>query len=137
VRDVLLWNTGSDQEFAREAAVRAGNWWMVPAVIVHRLCEAISTLVFAAFLLVTPLRLVREGVTAQTAASTGLWVAYFACLGLHTVVAVHPRYLLPVLAGSIVVGAANIVWLVARWRARSARVRGGSTERSGITASSR
>jgi len=137
VRDVLLWNTGSDQVFAREAAVRAGNWWMVPAVIVHRLCEAVSTLVFAAFLLVTPLRLVREGVTAQTGASAGLWFAYLTCLGLHTVVAVHPRYLLPVLAGSIVVGAANIVWLVARWRARSARVRGGSTERSGITASSR
>jgi hypothetical protein len=139
VRDVLLWNTGSDQEFAREAAVRAGNWWMIPAVIVHRLCEAISTLVFAAFLLITPFRFVREGVTAQTGASAGLWFVYLTCLGLHAAVAVHPRYLLPVLAGSIVVGAANIVWVVTRHRARSAakraRANGGPAE--SITAGSR
>jgi hypothetical protein len=132
VRDVLLWNTGSDREFAREAAVRAGNWWMIPAVIVHRLCEAISTLVFAAFLLLTPLRLAREGVTAQTLTSGGLWFAYLMCLGLHAAVAVHPRYLLPVLAGSIVVGAVNIACVVTRYRARSARANGGSAE--GITA---
>jgi hypothetical protein len=141
VRDVLLWNTGSDHEFAREGAVRAGNWWMIPAVIVHRLCEAISTLVFTAFILIAPLRLVREGVTAQTAAAGGLWFAYLTCLGLHAAVNVHARYLLPVLAGSIVVGAANIGWLVTRFRARSARrpttVSGGGTEGSGINAGSR
>jgi hypothetical protein len=137
VRDVLLWNTGSDHEFGREAAVRAGNWWMAPAVIFHRLFEALSTLVFAAFLLVTPLRLVSEGVTAQTAASAGLWVAYLTCLGMHAAVSLQPRYLLPFLAGSIVVGAVNIAWLVARWRVRSARARNGSTEGSGITAGSR
>jgi hypothetical protein len=138
VRDVLLWNTGSDQEFAREGAVRAGNWWMIPAVIVHRLCEAISTLVFAAFILITPLRLLREGVTAPTAAAGGLWFAYLTCLGLHAVVNVHPRYLLPVLAGSIVVGAVNIVWLVTRYRAHPVRpASAGETEGSGITAGSR
>ena len=138
VRDVLLWNTGNDHEFAREGAVRAGNWWMIPAVIVHRLCEAISTLVFAAFLLITPLRLVREGVTAPTTAAGGLWFAYLTCLGLHAAVNVHPRYLLPVLAGSIVVGAVNVAWLVARYRARrSARAAGGVTEGSRITAGSR
>jgi hypothetical protein len=141
VRDVLLWNTGSDREFAREGAVRAGNWWMIPAVILHRLCEGISTLVFAAFILVTSLRLVREGLTAPPAAAGGLWFAYLTCLGLHAAVNVHPRYLLPVLAGSIVVGAVNIAWLVARYRARaaqrSAAVRGGGTEDSGITAGSR
>jgi hypothetical protein len=139
VRDVLLWNTGSDQEFAREVAVRAGNWWMIPAVIVHRLCEGISTVIFAAFLLITPLRLVREGLTAPNAAAGGLWFAYLTCLGLHAAVNVHPRYLLPVLAGSIVVGAANMVWLVARYRARSApvRVSDEGTEGSEITAGSR
>jgi len=136
VRDVLLWNTGSDHDFGREAAVRAGNWWMVPAVIFHRLFEAISTLVFAAFLLVTPLRLVREGVTAQTATLAGLWVAYLTCLFMHAAVSLQPRYLLPFLAGSIVVGAANIAWLVARWRARSA-ANSGATDGSGITAGSR
>jgi hypothetical protein len=137
VRDVLLWNTGSDHEFAREGAVRAGNWWMIPAVVVHRLCEAISTLVFAAFLLVTPLRLAREGVTAQMAAAGGLWFAYLTCLGLHAAVNVHARYLLPVLAGSIVVGIVNIAWLVARYRARrGARVNSGAAG-SRITAGSR
>jgi hypothetical protein len=138
VRDLLLWNTGSDHEFARESAVRAGNWWMIPAVIVHRLCEGISTLVFAAFILITPLRLVREGLTAPTAAAGGLWFAYLTCLGLHAAVNVHVRYLLPVLAGSIVVGVVNIVWLVARYRAgRSARASVPSTEGSGATAGSR
>jgi hypothetical protein len=138
VRDVLLWNTGSDQEFAREGAVRAGNWWMIPAVILHRLCEAISTLVFATFILITPWRLAREGLTAQTVASGGLWFAYLTCLGLHAAVNVHARYLLPVLAGSIVVGAVNIVWFVTRWRARkSAPAVGRSSEDSGITAGSR
>jgi hypothetical protein len=140
VRDVLLWNTGDDHEFAREGAVRAGNWWMIPAVILHRLCEAISTLVFAAFLLITPLRLRREGLTAQTAAASGLWFAYLTCLGLHAAVNVHPRYLLPVLAGSIVVGVGNTAWLIARWRARAARrahAPSSSTEGSGLTAGSR
>ncbi|MBV8752907.1 MAG: hypothetical protein JO328_08610, partial [Hyphomicrobiales bacterium] len=140
VRDVLLWNTGSDHDFGREAAIRAGNWWMVPAVIVHRLFEVISTVVFAAFLLVTPLRLVREGVTAQTAALAGLWFAYLTCLLMHAAVSLQPRYLLPFLAGSIVVGAVNIAWLVARWRARSERgahAVASSTKGSGITAGSR
>jgi hypothetical protein len=139
VRDVLLWNTGSDHEFGREAEIRAGNWWMLPAVIAHHLFEAISTLVFAAFLLITPLRLVREGVTAPTATSAGLWVAYLTCLFMHAAVSLQPRYLLPFLAGSIVVGVVNIAWLVARWRARSRRAQpvGGSSEGSSITAGSR
>lgn len=136
-RDVLLWNTGSDHAFAREAAVRAGNWWMIPAVIAHRLFEAISTLIFAAFVLITPLRLAREGMTGQTAASAGLWFAYLTCLGLHAAVAVHPRYLLPVLAGSIVVGAVNVVWLVTRLRARAAPVGSAAADGSGFTAGSR
>ena len=141
VRDVLMWSTGNDREFGREAAVRAGNWWMIPAVVAHHLFEGISTVVFAAFLLITPLRLIREGITPETSASAGLWFAYFTCLGLHAAVAVHPRYLLPVFAGSIVVGAVNICWLVARYRARaapiSARANPGSTEGTGATAGSR
>jgi hypothetical protein len=140
VRDVLLWNTGSDHEFGREAAVRAGNARMIPAVIFHRLFETISTLVFAAFLLVTPLRLVREGVTAQTAASAGLGVSYLTCLVMHAAVSLQPRYLLPFLAGSIVVGVVNIAWLVAQFRARAAARRAHATakppESSGITAGS-
>jgi len=137
VRDVLLWNTGNDQEFAREAAVRAGNWWMIPAVIAHRLCEGLSTVVFAAFLLLTPLRLMREGVSVETSAAAGLWFAYLACLALHAAVNIHPRYLLPVLAGSIVVGIVNLRWLVTRYRARSAPTPAPASGRSGVTANSR
>jgi len=58
-----------------------------------------------------------------------------ACLGLHAAVNVHARYLLPVLAGSIVVGIVNIAWLVARYRARPASRE--SAKASGITAGSR
>src|SRR5262249_6439477 len=96
VRDVLMWNTGNDHELGREAAVRAGNWWMIPAVIANRLFEGISVVVFAAFVLITPLRVKHEGITTETSASAGLWFLYLTCLGLHAAVAVHPRYLLPV-----------------------------------------
>src|SRR5262249_8430938 len=112
-----------------------------PAVLPNRLFEGISVVVFAAFVLITPLRVKHEGITTETSASAGLWFAYLACLGLHAAVAVHPRYLLPVLAGSIVVGAVNIRWLVARYRARaapiSARTNPRPTEGSGVTAGSR
>jgi hypothetical protein len=116
VRDILLWNTGSDHDFAREGAVRAGNWWMIPAVIVHRLAETLSVAVFAAFLLLTPLRLWGEGLTAQTQTALGLWCAYLTFLFGYAAVHVEPRFLTPVVPGSIVAGVANIAWLLARRR---------------------
>lgn len=116
VRDILLWNTGSDHDFARESAVAAGNWWMIPAVIAHPLAETLSVAVFAAFLLVTPLRPWRDGWTAQTQAAVGLWFAYFVFVFAYAAVHLEPRFLTPVVAGSIVVGVADIAWLVACWR---------------------
>src|SRR5262249_14056974 len=116
VRDVLMWNTGNDHEFGREAAVRAGNWWMVPAVIANRLFGGISVLLLAAFVLIAALRLKREVIPLVASAPRGILFLYRACLGVHAAVAVPPRYLLPVLAVSLVVGAVNIVWLVARYR---------------------
>jgi hypothetical protein len=118
VRDMLLWNTGSDDDFARERTVRGGNWWMIPAVIVHRLAETISVGIFAAFVVITPLRLVRDGLTAETRACVGLLFAYLMLVGLYAAVHLEPRYLVPVVAGSIVVGAANLDWLLARYRGR-------------------
>ena len=118
VRDMLLWNTGSDDDFARERAVRDGNWWMIPAVIVHRLAETISVGIFAAFVLITPLRLVRDGLTAETRACAGLLFSYLVLVVLYAAVHLEPRYLVPVVAGSIVVGAANLAWLLARYRGR-------------------
>jgi hypothetical protein len=83
------------------------------------------------------LRIVREGVNVQTATLAGLGVAYLTCLIMHAAVSLQPRYLLPFLAGSIVVGAANVAWLFACWRARAARANSRSTGSSGLTAGSR
>ena len=123
LRDVLLWNTGSDRDFARDRAVRAGNWWMIPAVVVHRLAETASIAIFAAFIIVTPLRIVRDGWTAGGIAALGLWSAYLTFFAAYAAVHLEPRYLAPVVPGSIVAGAANIAWLVTAIRdRRSAKV---------------
>ena len=92
---------------------------MIPVVILHRAAEAISTAIFAAFLLITPLRLIRESLVPEVAASVGLWCAYLAVDMLYMAVYTEPRYLAPVVAGSLVVGAANLAWLIARWRAKA------------------
>ncbi len=116
VRDVLLWNTGSDQGFAREGAVRDGNWWAIPGVIVNWIVMTISVFVFLAFLVITPIRLVREGWTAETGVSVGLWCFYLVVGGLYAAVHLEPRYLTPVVAGSIVVGTVNIVRTIEHFR---------------------
>jgi hypothetical protein len=118
LRDVLLWNTGSDRDFARDRVVRGGNWWMIPAVVAHRLAETASIAIFAAFIIITPLRLVRDGWTAAAIASLGLWSAYLTFFAAYAAVHLEPRYLAPVVPGSIVVGAANIAWLVTALRSR-------------------
>ena len=89
---LLLWNTGSDRDFARERAVRAGKRWKIPAVAAHRAFEAILTLIFTAFLLVTPFPLARDGPTAQAIASIGLWRAYPEFDAIYLAVRTEPRY---------------------------------------------
>jgi hypothetical protein len=117
VHDILLWNTGSDYGFAQMRALRAGNWWMIPAVIVHLLVQTISVAVFSAFLVVTPIRLFREGWTPETAVSIGCLCAYLVVGGLYAAVHLEPRYLTPVVPGSIVIGVTGIAWLVEQYRA--------------------
>jgi hypothetical protein len=112
VRDVLLWNTGSSHDFGAERAVKNGNWWMIPAVIVNWLVMTTSVFVFGAFLVVTPIRLLREGWTAETNVSAGFWCFYLAVGLLYAAVHLEPRYLTPVVAGSIVVGVVNIVRVI-------------------------
>ena len=116
VRDVLLWNTGSSHDFGAERAVKAGNWWMIPAVIANWIAMTASVLVFCAFLVVTPIRLVREGWTAETSVSIGIWCFYLMVGGLYAAVHLEPRYLTPVVAGSIVVGVVNIVRVIEFYR---------------------
>ena len=116
VRDVLLWNTGSSHDFGAERAVKNGNWWMIPAVIVNWLCMTASVFVFCAFLVVTPIRLKREGCTAETSVSAGIWCFYLVVGGLYATVHLEPRYLTPVVAGSIVIGVVNIVRVIEFYR---------------------
>jgi 4-amino-4-deoxy-L-arabinose transferase-like glycosyltransferase len=116
VRDVLLWNTGGSHDFGAERAVKNGNWWMIPAVITNWLVMTASVLVFGAFLVVTPIRLVREGWTAETSVSIGFWCFYLAVGLLYAAVHLEPRYLTPVVAGSIVVGVVNIVRVIEFYR---------------------
>jgi hypothetical protein len=72
--------------------------------------------VFGAFLVVTPIRLVREGWTAETSVSIGIWCFYLVVGGLYATVHLEPRYLTSVVAGSIVVGVVNIVRVVELYR---------------------
>lgn len=117
IRAILVWNTGSEHEFAHERAVLRGQWWMLPFVIAHRAEEGISAVVFVAFLLVTPFRLRREGLAPQALVCIGCWCAYVTVVGLYAaVVYFHARYLTPVLADSIVIGASNIAWMVNPYR---------------------
>ena len=120
VRDVLLWNTGSSHDFGAERAVKAGNWWMIPAVLANWLSETASVFVFLAFFVVTPIRLVREGWTDETGVSIGIWCFYLTVGGLYATVHLEPRYLTPVVAGSIVVGVVNIVRVIEFYRSRAA-----------------
>jgi len=116
VRDVLLWNTGSSHDFGAERAVKNGNWWMIPAVMANWLVMTVSVFVFGAFLVVTPIRLLRERWTAETSVSIGIWCFYLAVGLLYAAVHLEPRYLTPVVGGSIVVGVVNIVRVMEFYR---------------------
>jgi hypothetical protein len=116
IRDVLMWNTGSEYHFGRWTAVRAGDWWQIPAMVWHFLDDTISVFIFCAFFLVTPIRLFREGFTPETNVSAGCWCAYVVVGLLYAAVHLEPRYLTPVLAGSIAIGVVNIVWLLEQYR---------------------
>jgi 4-amino-4-deoxy-L-arabinose transferase-like glycosyltransferase len=116
VRDVLLWNTGSSHDFAAERAVRRGEWRMILPMLVNWICETASVAVFCAFLVITPIRLLREGFNAETGVSIGFWCFYLTVGGLYAAVHLEPRYLTPVVAGSIVIGVVNIVRTVELYR---------------------
>ena len=101
--------------------MKAGNWWMIPAVAANWLVMTASVFIFGAFLVVTPIRLLREGFTAETSVSAGFWCFYLAVGLLYAAVHLEPRYLTPVVPGSIVVGVVNIVRVIEFYRDRAAR----------------
>ena len=114
VRDVFCWNTGSMHDFGAERAVRNGN--LVddsPAVIANWLCMTASVVVF--------LRVSRSHAdpprarrldTPKPACRSAIWCFYCTVGGLYATVHLEPRYLTPVVAGSIVVGVVNIVRVI-------------------------
>lgn len=116
IRDIVAWNTASDADYAR--AFANSKWLTIPAELVHRLAEMISVAFFMSFILLTPVRLVRDGLTTETSVTAGLWCAYLMVVGIYAAVQIDLRYLTPVVPGAIVVGAVNIAWLVAASRRR-------------------
>jgi hypothetical protein len=89
---------------------------MIPAVIANWLSMTASVVVFLAFLVITPIRLIREGWNAETSVSIGIWCFYFTVGGLYATVHLEPRYLTPVVAGSIVIGVLNVVRVIEFFR---------------------
>jgi hypothetical protein len=120
VRELILWNTGDDLEFGSERALLQGRWWMLPVVVLHRASEGLAIVIFLGFLLLTPWRLAREGLRdSPQVAIFGLWTAYLTFFVVYAFVHVEPRYLAPVIPGSIVAGVVNLLWVREQWRRRS------------------
>jgi hypothetical protein len=65
-------------------------------------------------------RLIREGLAAEAMVAASILFLYLTVDGLYAAVSFTLRYLLPVVAGSIVVGTSNLVWLIKECRGRIA-----------------
>lgn len=117
IRELILWSQHDDGGFGRWRAVREGRWSMAPLVVLDGICKGASVLVFAAFVLLTPWRLLRGGhgdplvLTAAT-----LWLFYFALLGMYSLVHLETRYMAALVPVSLLVGVANLDWLGRRWK---------------------
>ena len=119
LRDLIVWNTGGDNGFAREQALRDGRWWMLPFIIVYRFGQAASIVLFAAFLALTPWRFLAAGWRSPPAvAAAGIWFAYLTFFGIYAMVHLEPRYIMGVVSPAIVVAVANLFWLFEWLRAR-------------------
>lgn len=119
LRDLIVWNTGGDNGFAREQALREGRWWQLPFIIVYRLGQGASVVLFAVFLLVTPWRAVAEGWRSPFAlAATGVWLIYLTFFFVYAMVHLEPRYIAGVVSPAIVVAVANLSRIFAWLRAR-------------------
>lgn len=118
VRELILWCKGDDGGFARWRAVKDGKWWMAPIAALDGLSKAIAIVVFAAFAVLTPWRLLRgDGATPANLALAGGWLLYFCFLGVYALVHLETRYVAPVVPLSILGGFANLAWLATAWKA--------------------
>lgn len=117
VRELILWSSGDDFGFASWRGVREGRWWMAPPIALRFLSEAAAIVVFAGFLLLTPWRTARERPwPPPVVASMAIWMLYLGFFAIYAVVHIEPRYLAPIVPGSLVVGVVNLQWLLVRRR---------------------
>lgn len=117
LRELILWTQHDDGGFARWRAVREGRWWMAPVVVLDGIGKALSVVLFAAFTVLTPWRLLRgDGATPVNAASAGLWLLYFAQAAMYALVHLETRYMAPLVPAALLVGTANLDWLWRQWK---------------------
>lgn len=111
-----LWATGQGASLRRD--ILAGRWSLAPVYLLDLLCVVVAMPVFAAFLLGTPWRLWRQGLTPAAAACFGLWALFLALYAGYALVHLEPRYLVGVMPALTAVGMCNMIDL---WRWHAAR----------------
>lgn len=111
LREYTLWATGQPSEIGRWRSVVADRRFL-PLFLADIAGRAVSAVLFAAFLLVPPWRLWREGLgSAPARAGAALWLLYLGWYAIYLVVHVETRYMAPLLPFAVLLGVANLLWL--------------------------
>jgi hypothetical protein len=117
LREYILWATGRQTDLGRWKSV-AADIRFLPLFVADAVCKTISVALFLAFLLVTPWRALREreGFALQRVCLC-LWMLYLAWFSTYALVHLDTRYMAPVLPFAILIGTANLSWVLSRtWR---------------------
>jgi hypothetical protein len=118
LREYQLWATGSWSKCRGKSG--AGDPWCLLFYSADLLCKALAVVILACFLLLTPWRAWRAGRgSAQARVGVALWLLCVGWYAIFAMVTLETRYLAPVLPFAVLIGLANIVWLVERPAARS------------------
>ena len=111
LRQYTLWATGVPSKIGRWKSVIADGR-LLPFFLADIAARAVSAMLFAAFLLVPPWRLWREGLGSTPArVGAALWLLYVGWYAIYLVVHVETRYMAPLLPFAVLLGVANIFWL--------------------------
>jgi len=123
LREYVLWATGKPSQIGRWKSVAADRR-LLPLFLADLAGRTMSAVLFAAFLLVPPWRLWREGIgSAPARVGAALWLLYLGWYATYLVVHVETRYMAPLLPFAVLLGVANLSWLrragpaSARWTA--------------------
>jgi len=110
-RELMLWATGEPSEIGRWKSVAADRRFL-PLFLADLACKIVSAAIFAAFLLLPPWRLWREGLSSTVApVGAALWLLYFGWFAVYALVHIETRYMAPVLPFAVLVGMANLIWI--------------------------